>query len=251
MVGSGAKPSRMDATVHIMNSILIIDDDVKLCVMLREYLARHEIELTVRHNGEAGLKAAYAGQYDLMLLDVMLPDLGGFEVLKRLRVYSELSVLLLTARGQPADRIRGLQLGADDYLPKPFDPEELVARIRAVLRRSAPRSSIPPAKNAANRLSLGRLTIDLAARTVRYGNSRLDLTDIELSLLEIFMQSPEVVLTREEIVIRIFERPYHPLNRNLDMHVCRLRRKLRSATLLGNPIKTIRSSGYLFSTADI
>ena len=240
-----------DGIVQRMNSVLIIDDDVKLGTMLREYLARHEIHLEIRHTGELGLEAADTGNFDLILLDVMLPDVDGFEVLRRLRVYSELSVLLLTARGQAADRIRGLELGADDYLPKPFDPDELAARIRAILRRSVQRASMLPARDVDRRLCLGDLVIDLTSHSARYKNRTLDLTAIELSLLEAFIRSPGVVLTREELVIRIFERAFHPLNRNLDMHVCRLRRKLHSATMLGNPIKTIRSSGYLFSTTDI
>jgi two-component system response regulator CpxR len=239
-----------DAIVQPMNSVLIIDDDVKLGTMLREYLQRHQIQLEICHNGELGLEAASTGQYDLMLLDVMLPDVDGFEVLQRLRVYSDLAVLLLTARGQAADRIRGLQLGADDYLPKPFDPDELVARIRAILRRSASHSSTLPAPDLRHQLSLGSLTINLVSRTAKYKENWLDLTDIELSLLKAFLQSPGVVLSREELVIRIFERPFHPLNRNLDMHVCRLRRKLNSASLIGNPIKTIRSAGYLFSATE-
>jgi two-component system response regulator CpxR len=186
-----------------------------------------------------------------MLLDVTLPDVDGFEVLQRLRVYSDLSVLLLTARGHAADRIRGLQLGADDYLPKPFDPDELVARIRAILRRSGASTAALPTPGAHRRLSLGGLMVDPASRSAKYREHHLDLTDIELSLLEMFIQSPGVVLTREDLVVRIFERAFHPLNRNLDMHVCRLRRKLNSASVGGNPIKTVRNAGYLFSFTDV
>src|SRR5258708_7085376 len=143
-----------------MRSVLIIDDDVKLCTMLREYLARHEIDLEIRHHGKLGLEAAFAGQYDLVLLDVTLPGIDGFEVLQRLRESSDLCILLLTARGDAADRIRGLQLGADDYLPKPFDPEELVARIRAIIRRGTPRS-ISSLSNAVDRgMPLTVLTVD-------------------------------------------------------------------------------------------
>ena len=233
-----------------MRSVLIIDDDVKLCTMLREYLARHEIDLEIRHHGKSGLEAAFAGQYDLVLLDVTLPGIDGFEVLQRLRKSSDLCILLLTARGDAADRIRGLQLGADDYLPKPFDPEELVARIRAIIRRGAPRFLSCLSNAVDHGRQLTRLTVDGASRTARYGTVRLDLTDIELSLLETFLQSPGVVLTREELVARIFQRPFHPLDRSLDMHVSRLRRKLRTATPLGDHIKTVRSSGYLFSTVD-
>src|SRR5438067_5225361 len=233
-----------------MRSVLIIDDDVKLCTMLREYLARHEIDLEIRHHGKSGLEAAFAGQYDLVLLDVTLPGIDGFEVLQRLRKSSDLCILLLTARGDAADRIRGLQLGADDYLPKPFDPEELVARIRAIIRRGAPRFLSSLSNPVDHGRHLTRLTVDGASRTARYGTNRLDLTDIELSLLETFLQSPGVVLTREDLVARIFQRPFHPLDRSLDMHVSRLRRKLRTATPLGDHIKTVRSSGYLFSTVD-
>jgi two-component system, OmpR family, response regulator CpxR len=172
-------------------------------------------------------------------------------VLERIRTYSDLSVLLLTARGEAADRIHGLKLGADDYLPKPFDPDELVARIRAILRRSALRTPMTPAKGIGNRLFVGGLSVDLVARSARYKGISLDLTDIELALLEAFMQSPGVVLDREELMLRVFQRPFHPLNRTLDMHVSRLRKKLHSATTLGNLIKTIRSSGYLFSTMDM
>jgi DNA-binding response OmpR family regulator len=234
-----------------MHSVLIIDDDVKLGTMLHEYLERHEIQLSIRHNGETGLEAAASGHYDLMLLDVMLPDLDGFEVLQRLRVYSDISVLLLTARGLAADRIRGLQLGADDYLPKPFDPDELVARIRAILRRSGLRTLAPVGKLSESRLSVGNFAVDLLSRTAMYKDTWLDLTDIEFALLEAFLQSPGVVLSREELTVRVFERAFHPLYRTLDMHVCRLRKKLHSATTLSNLIKTIRSSGYLFSVSDV
>jgi len=234
-----------------MNSVLIIDDDIKLSAMLREYLRRREIQLEMRHNGELGLEAVDAGNFDLVLLDVMLPDIDGFEVLQRLRVYSELSVILLTARGHAADRIRGLELGADDYLPKPFDPDELVARIRAILRRSVPRSPASPAREPGRRICVGGLVLDMVSQTASYHGTPLELTSIELSLLEAFLQSPGAVLSREELVVRLFERPFHPLNRNLDMHVCRLRKKLLSAMLPGDPIKTVRSSGYLFSATNL
>jgi len=234
-----------------MNSVLIVDDDVKLGTMLRKYLERHEIQLEMRHNGELGLEAAGTGDFDLVLLDVMLPDIDGFEVLKRLRVFRDPFIMLLTARGDAADRIRGLELGADDYLPKPFDPGELLARIRAILRRSVQRSSTSPGKDADRRISLGGLVLDLVSHTASYNCAPLELTDIELSLLEAFIQSPGVALSREELVLRLFGRPFHPLNRNLDMHVCRLRKKLNSALLQSDPIKTVRSSGYLFHAANL
>lgn len=234
-----------------MRPVLIVDDDVKLCDMLRDYLARHEIELTARHEGQQGLEAAHAAQHELMLLDVTLPGIDGFEVLRQLRKFSDICVILLTARGEAADRVRGLQLGADDYLPKPFDAEELVARIHAILRRITLRSPSPVASSPKPILQRDGLTIDLASRTAFYRNIVLELTNIEVSLLEMFMKSPGIVLTREELVSRVFQRPFHPLDRSLDVYVSRLRRKLQSATPLGNHIKTIRSAGYLFSTAAI
>jgi DNA-binding response OmpR family regulator len=143
-----------------------------------------------------------------------------------------------------------LQLGADDYLSKPFDGEELVARINAILRRGVSRSPSTDASSPKPKLQCAGLTVDFASRMVRYGKSTLNLTDIEFSLLQKFLQSPGVVLSREELVSDVFQRPFHPLNRSLDVYVSRLRHKLRSATPLGNRIKTIRSSGYLFLHAE-
>ena len=207
-----------------MRPILIVDDDVKLSAMLRDFLARQEIESTTCYDGKQALEAVRAGQHELMLLDVMLPGMDGFGVLQRLRTFSDIYVLLLTARGDAADRVRGLQLGADDYLPKPFDAEELVARIHAILRRGIPRQASAAPSFGKPKLQRGGLTIDFASRTVTYGSMLLDLTAIELSLLETFLQSPGVVLTREDLVARVFRRPFHPLDRSLDMYVSRLRR---------------------------
>jgi len=233
-----------------MVPILVVDDDVKLCDMLGDYLARHDIELTARYDGEQGLEVAHRAKHELMLLDVTLPGIDGFEVLRRLRTFSDMCVLLLTARGEAADRVRGLRLGADDYLSKPFDVEELVARVHAILRRraSVPPSTLIPAQEP--KLQREGLTIDFSSRSVLYGNSILNLTDVEICLLEKFLQSPGVVLTREELVSDVFGRPFHPLDRSLDVYVGRLRRKLHRATPLGNHIKTIRSAGYLFSCTE-
>lgn len=231
-----------------MRSVLIVDDDTKLCEMLQGYFACHDIEVSVRHDGECGLEEVGQGSYDLMLLDVMLPGIDGFEVLRRLRKFSDVYVLLLTARGDSADRVCGLRLGADDYLPKPFDVEELLARIDAIMRRTSARNFAGSAGQS--KLVRAGMSLDLTERTAAYGEEILDLTDIEYSLLAAFLQSPGVVLTREELVQQVFQRPFHPLDRSLDMYVSRLRRKLRLATPLGNHIKTIRSSGYLFSTVD-
>lgn len=234
-----------------MRSVLIIDDDVRLSGMLRQYFARHEISLTACYNGVAGLGAVTEQHHDLVLLDVMLPDIDGFEVLRRLRKLSDVRIMLLTARGDAADRVRGLRLGADDYLPKPFDVEELVARIEAVLRRGTPEMNGRASIAGESRLQRGQLAIDRKSRTAFYGDRELELTDIEFSLLDMFLRSPGVVLTREELAEQVLQRSFHPLDRSLDMSICRLRRKLRSSTPLTNPIRTVRSSGYMFSAADL
>jgi two-component system response regulator CpxR len=232
-----------------MRSVLIIDDDVRLSDMLRQYLELHEIAVTARHNGAEGLDETRNGRYDLVLLDVMLPDMDGFQVLSLLRASSDVCVMLLTAIGDAADRVRGLRMGADDSLAKPFDLEELAARIDAVLRRAVPKHQT--ASLSTSRLQRSELAVDPKSRTVRYGSEMLNLTDIEFSLMEIFVRSPGTVLTREELAEQVLQRPFHPLDRSLDMSVCRLRRKLRSHTPLADSIKTIRSSGYMFAVGDL
>lgn len=232
-----------------MRPVLLVDDDLRLGEMLRDFLAHHGLALSICHDGMQGLKAAKTGQYDLMLLDVTMSGIDGFEVLRVLRTFSDLRVLLLTARGEAADRVRGLQLGADDYLPKPFNAEELAARIHAILRRSSERSSAAPDLPVKPRLERAGLALDFASRTVSYRETVLDLTEIETSLLEMFLENPGVVLTREALVLRVFRRPFHPLDRSLDVYVSRLRRKLQDSTPFDNHIKTVRSCGYLFSAA--
>jgi DNA-binding response OmpR family regulator len=234
-----------------MRSVLIIDDDVRLSGMLRQYFARHGISLTACHNGMEGLNAVSGHRHDLVLLDVMLPDIDGFEVLRRMRESSDVRIMLLTARGDAADRVHGLRLGADDYLPKPFDVEELTARIEAVLRRGTPKLEGAGPAAEESRIRLGQLLVDSKTRTALYGDDPLDLTDIEFLLLETFLRSPGVVLTRDELAEQALQRPFHPLDRSLDMSICRLRRKLRSTTPLKHPIRTIRSSGYMFSVTDL
>jgi len=230
-----------------MTSILIIDDDIEFCTMLRDYLTSHDMKLDAAHHGDAGLTALRAHTYDVILLDVMLPDMDGLEVLSRLRKISDLSVLLLSAQGTEANRIAGLDEGADDYLPKPFNPRELVARIRAILRRSESRS-LGRQTNASLMKDPSGLVLNFASRQAFYRGNRLRLTDVEFTLLNIFLDSPGTVLQREELVIRVFQRPFHPLDRSLDMHISRLRRKLAVVEEFVDPIKTIRSSGYLFAS---
>jgi DNA-binding response OmpR family regulator len=224
-----------------MKPLLIIDDDIPFCDMLRDYLATHDMILEARHDGSSGLAEVRANRYDLLLLDVMLPDMDGYEVLSRLRSFSSINTLMLSTLGNDTDRITGLDLGADDYLPKPFNPRELVSRIAAILRRShAERPGPVP-------LSKAGLIINRSAREAYYRGNRIPLTDVEFSLLAIFLEKPGTVLEREDLVARVFQRPFNPLDRSLDMHISRLRRKLSLVEGFADPIKTIRSSGYLYS----
>ncbi|HEX4065078.1 MAG TPA: response regulator transcription factor [Acidobacteriaceae bacterium] len=223
-----------------MEDVLLIDDDVELCSMLTEYLGRYGFRVTAVHRGDKGLKAARERSWLLVLLDVMLPGMDGFEVLKQLRSTSSVSVLLLTARGDDVDRIVGLEIGADDYLPKPFNPRELLARMRAILRRSATTEATPEKPV----LRVDDLELDPAARIVLTRGKNLDLTDVEFSLLEALMRSPGKVVSREELAERVLGRNFSPFDRSLDMHVSRLRRKLEDASSSGDRVKTIRGSGY-------
>ncbi|HUB29060.1 MAG TPA: response regulator transcription factor [Terracidiphilus sp.] len=222
-----------------MDEILLIDDDVELCSMLTEYLGKNGFRVKAAHRGDSGLKAAQQRPWSLILLDVMLPGIDGFEVLKRIRSESSVAVLLLTARGEDVDRIVGLEIGADDYLPKPFNPRELLARMRAVLRRnhtaSAAQSTV---------LRVHDLELDSAARRATRAGIRLDLTDVEFALLETLMRSPGKVVNRDQLSQEVLGRPFDPFDRSLDMHVSRLRRKLSQDGSDDDLVKTIRGVGY-------
>ena len=213
--------------------------------MLQDYLGRHGWAVVSRHSGGTGLKAALEGTYRLILLDVMLPDLDGFEVLRRLRQQSDVNVLLLTARGDDVDRIVGLELGADDYLPKPFNPRELVARMRAITRRGSQSDT----RSGLKRTLVAGFAIDSQTREIAYGSQRLDLTDIEYRLLGKLLEKPYEIVSREELVEQILERPFRPLDRSIDMHISRLRRKLEALPDFEGGIRAIRSSGYMFSAS--
>jgi len=223
-----------------VDDILLIDDDVELCSMLTEYMGRYGFRTTVVHRGDTGLKAALDKPYALVLLDVMLPGLDGFEVLRRIRASSAVSVLLLTARGEDVDRIVGLEIGADDYLSKPFNPRELLARVRAILRRSAGAQVV----QEQTLLRADGLELNRAARTVTQDGKKIELTDVEFALLEALMHAPGKVVTREEISESVLGRKFHPFDRSLDMHVSRLRRKLSGKDAAEELVKTIRGTGY-------
>jgi two-component system response regulator CpxR len=223
-----------------VEDILLIDDDVELCSMLSEYMGRNGFRIAAIHRGDTGLRTALEKPFAMILLDVMLPGLDGLEVLRRLRASSSVSVLLLTARGDDVDRIVGLEIGADDYLPKPFNPRELLARMRAILRRTAGTHE----KQDQTLLRADGLELNLATRTVLQNGKKIELTDVEFALLEALMRSPGKVVSREEISESALGRKFHPFDRSLDMHVSRLRRKLSPKDATEELVKTIRGTGY-------
>lgn len=229
-----------------MHEILIIDDDVELCELVSEYLKREGLSAHYVHSGEEGVEVALSDSYKAIVLDVMLPSIGGFEVLRRLRAAdppaSETPIIMLTARGDEVDRVLGLELGADDYLPKPFSSRELVARIRAVLRRS----QATPIDGDRNKLSVNGVDLDSAAHVVTSQTIPLELTSVEFKLLELLMRSAGEVVAREDIAEKVLGRKLLPFDRSIDTHVSNLRRKL-DTTGDGDPIKTIRGTGYIFT----
>jgi DNA-binding response OmpR family regulator len=231
------------ATPEAKPRILIVDDDRGLCAMLEEYLSPEGFLTQTAVTGPEGLEQLGQGPVDLVVLDVMLPELSGFEVLRRIRAGSRVPVIILTARGEEVDRVVGLELGADDYLAKPFSPRELVARIRAVLRRT-------PAETPANGegvLSCGPLLLDLRARRASVGEHDLELTAAELRILEMLVRADTRTVTREELMMQALGRRLLPTDRSLDTHVSNLRRKLARYTARVS-VQSVRGTGYALAT---
>ena len=226
---------------HRQLSLLLVDDDVELCGMMSEFFAQEGHHLECIYNGREGLTAALNGSYDLVILDVMLPILDGFEVLQRLRRRKDLPIIMLTARVQQQDRIRGLDSGADDYLPKPFDPDELLARIRAVLRRSESLTRVE-----VDEIVIGNIRVSPTTREAWLNHELLELTATEFDLLEMLMRSAGRVVSRDEITAALFEREATPYDRFLDVHISHLRSKLEGGRGL---IRTVRGVGYVFTGA--
>src|SRR5450432_433242 len=210
--------------IRRMDHVLVVDDDVELCSLVQEYLTAEGFSLKAVHDGEQGLQQALTNEYALVVLDVMLPGINGFEVLRRIRSVSKIPVLLLTARGEDVDRIVGLEIGADDYLPKPFNPRELVARIRAILRRTHGEGSALP--SAPDVVRVGEVELDPATRTVRLDGKPVDLTSVEFNLLEVLLREAGRVVPRERLVNAVLSRKFSPFDRSIDMHVSKVRKKL-------------------------
>lgn len=219
--------------------VLLIDDDRKLAVLLAEYLGRFEIHLTAAGDGVEGQRLLRLDPPDCVLLDVMLPGRDGFDICREIRKTSGVPIIMLTARGEVADRIVGLEIGADDYLPKPFEPRELVARIQAVIRRQQPslREEI---------LHCGDLEVDSARRAASRKGEDLHLTSLEFDALLVFVQNAGTVLNRDRLMDLLKGGEWEPLDRSLDVLVSRLRQKLGDDSQRPRYLKTVRGSGYLF-----
>ena len=224
--------------------LLLIDDDHELTELLSEYLGGQGFALTIAHDGEAGLEQANARQFDLILLDVMLPKMDGFEVLKQLRQTNKTPVLMLTAKGDDFDRIFGLELGADDYLPKPFNHRELVARIKAIVRRIEHIEAISREINS-NRIELNGVTLDLASRQVHCASQEVLLTGTEFQMLHLLMDAPGEIVSKETLSQKVLGRRLAPFDRSIDMHLSNIRKKLQRADD-EDKIKTVRGAGYVF-----
>jgi len=225
-----------------MTKLLLIDDDKELAELLAEYLQLEDFDVDMAHDGEAGLVAAKAQSYDMILLDVMMPKLNGFEVLKQLRTDNSTPVLMLTAKGDEIDRVLGLEMGADDYLPKPFSDRELLARIKAILRRT---DSVAMVKNSD---LLTHLDIEINSRTQEAWCQKilLDLTSTELMLLESMISAPGEVLTKADLSERVLGKKLTPFDRSIDMHLSNLRKKLPERQDDKARIRTLRGRGYMW-----
>jgi len=228
-------------------SVLVIDDDVELVRLLSQLFVRESIKMRSATSGTAGLESLDPPP-SLVLLDLMLPDMHGKEVFRRLRErLPELPVIMLTAKGDPVDRVIGLELGADDYVPKPFDPRELIARVRTVLRRSRTKEPSVNPNLKATLLKFGKLVLDTGARTLSSESGQVPLTNIEFRLLLELVRHPGTALSREALTRAAQVGNYRPLDRAVDVQIARLRRKLRQADDRSQWIGTARGEGYVWS----
>jgi len=224
--------------------VLLIDDDRKLCRLLRDYLGPMGYEVQAIHDGKSGVAAATSEPWHAIVLDVMMPGLDGFEALKQIRRTSEVPVLMLTARGDEADRIVGLEMGADDYLPKTASPRELLARLRAVTRRTRPSSDSLAPPDASDAIVVGDLHVHPAMRSVVIGDKPVPVTAVEFDLLLCLAKAPGRVKTREQLLEDVRDRDYEVFDRSIDVHISALRKKLGDDPRDPRFIETVRSVGY-------
>ena len=231
-----------------MEQVLIIDDDRELCELVAELLGEEGFGVEVTNRSDLGLERALSGEHSLVVLDVMMPGMNGFEVLRRLRAEgSDVHVMMLTARGEDVDRIVGLEIGADDYLPKPFNPRELIARIQAILRRVRPARAEAAAAQPTEprgRIEVGDVEVDTGTRHVRRTGEAVELTNVEYEILLLLLSSAGRVVKREDLVRSVLGRELSVFDRSIDMHISHLRKKIEGGDAL---IKTIRGVGYQFA----
>jgi two-component system response regulator CpxR len=229
-----------------MNKIIIIDDDEELCELVSEYLTVEGFDVSSVNDGESGLAAALSGEYDMAILDVMLPKMNGFDVLRNLRLESKLPVIMLTARGDDMERIVGLEIGADDYLPKPFNPRELAARLRAILRRAAG-DELEGASELTAKIAVDGVELTPTSRIVSVDGVEINLTSVEFELLRALLSEAGKVVRKEDLSESVLERKLSAFDRSLDMHISNLRKKLGPRADGSDRIKTIRSVGYIYT----
>lgn len=233
-----------------MNRILVIDDDIELCELLTDYLSGEGFIIETVNDGKQGAEQALAAEYILVVLDVMLPELNGFDVLRKIRENSKVPVIMLTARGDDIDRIVGLELGADDYLPKPFNPRELVARIRAIQRRVEVTALTPHSNQKGGEFEVGDLCLCTSNRTVKRNGINIELTSVEFNLLQVLLSRAGEVISRDDLVEKVLGRRLSAYDRSIDVHVSALRKKLGHFDGNIERIRTIRGVGYLYSLVE-
>lgn len=230
-----------------MAKLLLIDDDQELCQLLQEYLTAEGFSVDLAHDGQQALEQVQKVPYAAIILDVMLPIRSGFEVLKELRQNYSTPVLMLTAKGDTIDRVVGLEIGADDYLPKPCDPRELVARVRAVLRRAAPNI---PTGSSPERLTVENINLHLGSRTTTWQDIEVPLTGTEFSVLELLVRRAGRVISKQELTEQALNRKLTPYDRSIDVHVSNIRKKLTAAGAHKDLIINVRGAGYMLTVSD-
>lgn len=228
-----------------MNNLLIIDDDKELCELLGDYLGTEGFTVEAVNEPVAGIRRALSGDHDLVVLDVMMPNMNGFDVLRHIRAASDIPVLMLTARGSDVDRIVGLEIGADDYLPKPFNSRELVARIKAIMRRME--RDVSKSTKTPGCIKVGDLTLDPGKRTLSQCGQPVEITSIQFSILEVLLSMAGQILSRDELARRALGRDNSVYDRSIDVHISTLRRKLGPYPDNSERIKTVRNLGYLYT----
>jgi DNA-binding response OmpR family regulator len=225
-----------------MIPVLLVDDDLELTAMLSQYLVREGFDVRAVHDGQTGVSEAASGRYAIVVLDVMMPRLSGMEALRRIRALSKVPVLMLTARGDNVDRIVGLDMGADDYVPKPCTPGELVARIRAILRRTQAREATPSSGQRV--LQAGELVLSPSNREATWRGMPLELTGTEFSLLEVLARHVGQLVSKQDISLQAFSRPLARFDRRIDVHISSIRQKLGTRADGESWIQSVRGLGY-------